>query len=66
MTGFAVTLLLAAGVFALAAVGLGLGMLAGRGPLRRSCLPEACGACARPCPRRAPGEEPAAPEEAPR
>jgi len=61
---FAILLALVAGVFALAAGGLGLGALAGRGPLRRSCRPVACGACRRPCPRRAHSAAPAAEEVA--
>lgn len=35
---------------------MALGVLAGRGPLRRGCgsaAAEACAACTRPCPRRA-------------
>jgi len=51
-TGAWLTWLLAAGVFGLAAAGLGIGAIAGRGPLRRSCSPEACGGCRRPCRRR--------------
>jgi len=53
--------LISFGLFLLAALALGLGLLLGRGAIRGSCgglnripgLESACGGCDRPCPRRA-------------
>lgn len=46
------TVLLTLGAFGLAGLGLGLGVLAGRAPLKGSCGGLSCGACKGSCARR--------------